>query len=197
MTSAFIRRTAFTAIVATTCSVASAIQVGISRADIERAIRISRQDEPERQQFHLKYVIRFAHPTVDSFEVISELRRVVLAAEERGRVGDFRFDARDAEQVLQPWRGRVSIIAHLRFHPQNTLVTVPPYEMRLADPATGRDITPVDIKRTPIFANTLLTGADIEAVFDAAAVARAKKTIVLQLAPSQISAAGVDFATIE
>ena len=197
MTSSFIRRSAFAAIVATACPVASAIELGISRPEIDRAIRISRQDEAERQRFHTIYIIRFAHPTVDSFEVITELRRVVLAAEGRARFGNVRFEARDAEQMLQPWRGRVSIVAHLRFHPQNALVAVPAYEMSLADPASGRDILPLDIKRTPILANTLITGADIEAVFDAALLARARKTIVLQLRPSQIAAAGVNFASME
>jgi hypothetical protein len=183
--------------VATACPVVGAIELGISRPEIERAIRISRQEESERQRFHGKYIIRVGHPTVDTFEVITELRRVVLAAEERARLGDYLFDALDAERMLQPWRGRLSIVAHLRFNPQNALVTVPAYEMSLADQTSGRDIMPLDIKRTPIFANTTIIGADIEAVFDAAPLARARKTIVLQLPPSQIAAAGVDFASIE
>lgn len=197
MTITSVRRSALVAVVTMACSVAGAIELGISRPEIERAIRLSRQGEAERQRFHSKYTIRVGHPTVDALEVITELRRVVLAAEERARFGDRSFDAMDAERMLQPWRGRISIVAHLRFNPQNSLVTVPAYQMSLSDPTNGREIIPLDIKRTPIFVNTLIAGADIEAVFDAAPLARARKTVVLQLPPSQIAAAGVNFASME
>jgi hypothetical protein len=53
--------------------------------------------------------------------------------------------------VLNSWRGRVSIVAHLRFHPQNAFVTVPPYELTLAGPAGERAIAPLETRRTPVY----------------------------------------------
>ena len=183
--------------VALMCNGIGAVQVNIGPAQIERAIEIGHRDGTEAQRFHSAYTVQVGHSTVLSFEVITEFRRLVLAKEDQARLGGQPFGAREAERILQPWRGRVSIVAHLRFNPQNALFRVPDYQMSLTGPRGTTEILPIDIRRIPFYSDTTIIGADIEGIFDAAPVARATRTIVLQLPPNQVSAASINFASLE
>src|SRR5207245_11722967 len=106
---------------------------------------------------------------------VTEFRRVVLFAEEQIRQGDHTFGARQAERAIAPWHGRVTIVARLRFHPLNTFIASPPYDIIVGQPP----IVAVDTRRTSLYAAAgagpkpgtpiPLSGAIVEADFDAAA----------------------------
>lgn len=193
-----IRRSALMVVVVAVASAGvSALQVDIGRLEIERAIQLGRRGGDDLERFHRQYTIQVGNPTLQSFEVITEFRRVVLWAESRERLGERLFNPRDAEEHLRPWRGRLSIVAHVRFHPQNRYVAVPPYEMSLSGPRGTADILPLEMKRLPLYADTTLIGADIEGIFTAAPIAQSKPAVVLRLPPSQVAAATVDFSSLQ
>jgi hypothetical protein len=193
-----IRRAAFAVVLAAGApALVGAVETAVGIVEIQRAIEIGRRGGTGADRFHGPYTLQIGHPTVLSFEVITEFRRVVLATEEQARLGNRLFGARDAERILHPWRGRVSIVAHLRFNPQNVLVRVPDYQMLLAGAPGTKEMLPIDVRRLPFYADTAIIGADIEGIFDAAPLALETRTIVLQLPPGQVAAAGVDFASLQ
>jgi hypothetical protein len=176
---------------------------------MEKAIALARQPENARAAFHRRYTVFPAgDPIVDRFEIVTEMRRLVLAVERRRRLGSDAFSLNDARTVLQPWRGRLSIVAHLRFHPLNVLVSVPDYELRLA--ASGAPtLRPLDTRRRALYGTpaapralpsapgSFLAGSEIEGVFDGAAVGNRAWTLLLLLGQKEIARAAMNFAAID
>ena len=66
----------------------TALDVSIDDADLRRAIRIARGDSRALAAFHRPYMIQVASGDLQQIEVISELRRAVLSAEDRNRIGE-------------------------------------------------------------------------------------------------------------
>jgi hypothetical protein len=188
-----------------------AVEVDIGPLLMEEAIALGRQPEGTRAAFHSRYVFQATgDPSVDRFEVISELRRLVLALEERRARGDTRaFGLADARAALQPWRGRLSLVARLRFHPLNTLVSVPDYGLRLRAPGEPSSIRPLDIRRTPLYGTpagplalppapgAFLAGCDVEGVFDAAVVGNRTRTVMLVLGQKELARGVINFGAID
>ncbi len=185
------------AIVVASCLGVVALGVGIDSADIDRAIGLGRKPAAEREHFHSLYNVRLGDATVMGFEIFSEFRRVVLESEERERLGNRHLDVIDAEALLRPWRRKVSIVAHVRFNPQNVLVSVPDYQLILAGDRGAADVKPIDTLRKPFYGGTTIVGADFEAVFDAASIARSTRTIVLRSDSKQLAAAAFNLSLIE
>ena len=191
------RLAAIAAIATAACLEVRAVDIGIGRVAIERALEIARGNDDARRRFHSRYLIPTGNPTVQSFEVITEFRRVVLGKEAQAQIGNHLFATRDAEDLLKSWRGRLLVVAHLRFNPLNAFVSVPRYEMSLTGPPGTREILPLDTRTVPFYAEWALIGADIEGTFDAGPLAQATRTIVVTLSPNQVAAATINFATIE
>ena len=78
-------------------------------------------------------------PPLDSVDVVTPFRRVVIAAEIRALAGDRRFGQRDGLAVAARYPRQVSVHAEFTFHPQNTLVLVPRYAVALADRRAAPD----------------------------------------------------------
>jgi hypothetical protein len=183
---------------------AHAIAPVVGDRDIERALKLAQARDDTRAQFHAPYIVNVPHATLERVEVVSEFRRYVLAAEEQLRQGHWLFaqSIKDAQAMLRPWRGRVSLVARLRFHPQNTLTMVPPYALAVAGP----DLVPLDQVRTPITALfsgkrgdffAPLMGATLEGIFDAASVAQTVRPVRLTLEGQEIARITIDFAPLE
>jgi len=181
-----------------------AIATVLSEKDIERALKLAQEPEQKRAQFHAAYVVRVNDATVEHIEVVTEFRRYVLATEEQLRLGNWLFarSVRDAREKLRPWRQRVSLVARLRFHPQNTLIGIPPYGIAIGGP----DLAPLDVVRTPITAllsgrpgdfNAPLMGATIEAVFNAVAVGQTVRPVSVSLAARVVASVAIDFGRLE
>lgn len=172
-------------------------KVQIDERTIERALALGRAGERERAQFHGRYVFSVTSLVVNRVEVITEFRRVMLASEEQVWFGNRQFGVREVLPLLQPWRGRVSIVAHLRFHPLNTYVEVPPYELSL-----GGAIAPLETRRIPIHVNVAsgtryLQGAEVQAIFDGAQLMHEPRTLVVRLAHEELAAVRINFGSLE
>lgn len=172
-------------------------KVHIDQRTIERALALGRATDRERAQFHGRYVFPLRGLVVERVEVLTEFRRVVLASEEQVRFGNRQFGVRETLPLVQPWRGRVSIVAHVRFHPHNTYVEVPPYELSL-----GEGIAPPETQRTPIFGTVsqgtrYLQGAEVQATFDGAQLMQEPRTLVVRLAQEELAAVRIDFGSLE
>lgn len=182
---------------ANTAVVSGNPNVHIDQRTIERALALGRATDRERAQFHGRYVFPVTGLVVERVEVITEFRRVVLASEEQVRFGNRQFGVREALPLLQPWRGRVSIIAHVRFHPHNTYIEVPPYELSL-----GGAIAPLETRRIPIHVNVALgtrylQGAEVQAIFDGAPLTPELRTLVVRLAHEELAAVRINFGSLE
>jgi len=123
----------------------------IDAVTIERAIALGRStDTAARQRFHDAYVVRLNDSLLDSLEIVTEFRRVVLATEDRARAGDIGWGARQAADMLQPWRNKVTLILHVTFPPNNAYRSMPRFDIVLYGRAgaAGR-IEPLDLLATP------------------------------------------------
>jgi len=114
---------------------------------VDFALRVARASTAERVSFHAGYRSVAVDPGIDYLSVITELRRLVLLAEMKG--DDWR-DARDAADALAPYRGRITVDAGVRFHPQNGYTVVPRLDVHLASPSAMQPA--VDVRVEPIFA---------------------------------------------
>jgi hypothetical protein len=181
-----------------------AIVLAPDPADILRAMRLAQESAATRAQFHAPYIFKVDDATVEQIEVITEFRRYVLTAEEQLRLGNWLFarGTREAQDAVRPWRGHLSIVTRLRFHPQNTFVSIPPYEIAVGGP----DVAALNVTRTPtngFFSNAPgdkfapLTGATIEAVFDPASIGQTARRVSVRLGDQDVARVTIDFARLE
>jgi hypothetical protein len=105
-----------------------------------------------RTRFHQPYRLAVGHPPVDYIEVVTPFRRIALAAEAGARRGQRLFGQREAREVLGNTPEQIDLLVELTFHPQNTFIGVPPYQVRLL-PATADTMPaePVDVSHVPRF----------------------------------------------
>lgn len=181
-----------------------AIVLEPTQRDIERALKLAQAPEGQRTAFHAPYIMRPNHPLVEQIEVITEYRRYVLLTEEQLRFGNWMFSQSPdrAQAKVAPFRGRVSITARLRFHPQNTLIGVPPYEIVAGDPP----FEPLDLTRSPINAllsgnrrdqHAPLVGAVVDAAFNAASIGQAARPVILVLRGEMVTSTTIDFSRLQ
>jgi hypothetical protein len=183
---------------------AGAVATVLGDKDIERALKLAQAVEEKRAQFHAPYLVRVNDATVEQIEVVTEFRRYVLTAQDQLRQGNWLFvqGVRNAKEQLRPWRERLTIIARLRFHPQNVLIGIPPYEIALGTP----DLAPLSLARTPINSllsgrpgdfNAPLVGATLEAVFQSSTIGQTARPAILSLDGKQVASVTIGFATLE
>lgn len=182
-----------------------AIQRDLGTEDLQRAIKIGGSSEAERARFHSAYIfpLRVDDPAIQQLEVLTEFRRVVIEANDRLRKGDHMFGAGQADLAIRPWHNKLTLVLRLRFHPQNVLVTVPPYELAIGEPGP----TPLDARRMPVYSltgtgqrpgtPTPMYGATVEADFDVAAVRPGPQTVRVVLERKELARATINFAQID
>ena len=166
---------------------------------------IARDRDAERARFHSRYITTLTNPFVESIELVTELRRVVLLAEEHIRQGNrgFAYSVRIVQDAVQPWTRQVSVIARLRFHPQNAYVNIPPIEISLDGP--GGDVAFIRVLKAPLLAmasgtpgeHIPILGAVAEGVFDAAIVGQTQRTATIRLDGKEVAKVKLDFAAVE
>ena len=129
----------------------SAIDVMLDRRAIEEAVFIGQSRfEAERNRFHAQYRARVSRPPVDWIDVITPFHRVAMAAEARARLGERTFGQREALAALKDAPNRLDILVELTFHPLNTYVGVPAYDITLSD-SKGTRVKPQKVVRYPRF----------------------------------------------
>jgi hypothetical protein len=159
-----------------------AIEVDIDSRAIDQAVSIARERrDAVLGAFNDRYVLAPTDPRLERMEIITEVRRVVLMGRERIAVGKFTWTAYEMTRLLEPFRGRLSILAHVRFPPQHVIVTVPVYTAVLSSvpPGPAADapdlMRPLDVRSGPYYApgldeSSIMIGARVELDFDARAL---------------------------
>ncbi|MGQ0736042.1 MAG: hypothetical protein ACT4QD_20610 [Acidobacteriota bacterium] len=180
----------------------AAIDLDVTAQDVEQALTIARSSEAERARFHQPYVRRVNLPLVESIEVVSEYRRVVLLAEERVIRGDrlFGYSVRLAQEAAAPWKRRLSVVARLRFHPQNTYVAVPDVEIVFeALPGARIGVLKQPVESLPSLqpsAHRPILGALVEGVFDAVAVGDGRRDFSVRLEGKEVASVSFDLTAL-
>lgn len=170
---------------------------GLLPADglVEFALRVAHGSTAERLAFHAGYRSVAADPGIERVEVITELRRLVLLAERRAAAGDAWRDARDSAEALEAYRGRLTVEARVRFHPQNGYITVPRLDVHLASGSTMQPALEVSVE--PVHgaaaagARTAIVGAEVVSTF-AAPMVRGVHTLVVHVANVYLLIATID-----
>lgn len=180
-----------------------ALKIDISMADIDRALTIARSTDAERKRFHADYIQHVDAPFIERAEIVSELRRVVLLAEEHTARGDraFAYSLTRANDALHVWRRRVSIVVHVRFHPQNNYVDAPPVTLALV----GNDRALIGVTRDAVLALppgrkgdfVPVLGAIVNGSFEAEAIGQGQHEFVVTLDGKELGRVAFDFADVE
>lgn len=106
------------------------------------------RSEGPRLRFHARYRVPVSVAPVDFVEVITPFRAVVLAAEARARAGQPALGLKEAQAVVAANGGLIRLQVEMTFHPMNTFVGVPPYQVSVR---VGSAETPVAAERVPRF----------------------------------------------
>lgn len=128
----------------------AAYEPSLSPRSIDEAIAAGlTRIEAERARFHRPYRVIVNAPPVDWIDVVTPFRRIALEADSRVRTGARLFGQREAIAVLGSTPEQLDVIVELSFHPLNTFVGVPGYDMRLV--RGTETIAPRDLERLPRF----------------------------------------------
>ena len=107
--------------------------------------------ESRRADFHRPYRLVISQPPLDYIDVVTPFRRVVLAAEARLLAGERLFGQRDALETLGDRPEQVDLRLELTFHPLNTFVGMPSYEVGLISVRTGLAAQARGLEQIPRF----------------------------------------------
>ena len=160
-------------------------------------LRIARGSAADRAAFHAGYVSVGGDPAIDGVEVVTELRRVVLLAEAYLAAGEPLPEADQFTEVLRPFQGRLTVIARIRFHPQNGYTAVPSLDVRLGTGFSMQSALEVrtaaieDVAAAPGEGRRMIRGALVEASFRATHE-RAIQTLVIHVNNVYLMVATVD-----
>jgi hypothetical protein len=206
----YIRTLATAALVALWLPRASAVNVALTRADTQRALRLAGANESARAQFHSSYIIPVKSSGIREMQVLTEFRRTVLAAEDALRRGDWAvahgsqsLTGRSVEDDVKPWHRKVTITADLQLDALHTYVNVPNCEVMMGGVPV---VASLDRRTSPNsslpYSNhgkmtTSLVGAVYEADFDAAAVGTTSRDVVVMCEGRDVVRTAIDFSRLE
>ena len=176
--------------------------------DYAYAISIANGSEATRTLFHAPYTVTVDEPTIERLEVVTEFRRFILAAEDQLKAGNWvmargGFDSkgRTLKELLRPVEGQVSIRTRLRFHPHNSYVTLPAFDILLGEPTLlainairTPHITPASSERGT---RDVIDGATIEVFYNAPTISDRTLPIRMLLEGKELARVSVDFSRIQ
>ena len=138
------------AVVLATASLSAAAQRSLTLSEVDEAIRIGQtRIAADRASFHAPYRLVVGQLPVDYVDVITPYRRVVIAAEQSVQIGDRSFGQRQALQLLTDADGQFDFVIEFTFHPLNTYMAMPLYDVVLVRGATR--LIPASLDRQPRF----------------------------------------------
>jgi hypothetical protein len=127
-----------------------AAQRTLTLRDIDEAILLGQtRIDADRARFHAPYRLPVNQAPVDYVDVITPFRRVALSADEQARFGNRSFGQRQALELLTAADGQFDFLVELTFHPLNTFVTMPAYDVAVV--RGGIRIAPSTLDRQPRF----------------------------------------------
>jgi hypothetical protein len=180
----------------------------LTERDIAQALSVANGSDATRTLFHAPYLVTVDHETVEQLEIITEVRRFVLAAEEQLKAGNWMvgrggYDpkGRTIKDMLKPRVGQVSLRARLRFHPLNNYGALPPFDILLGEPT----LLPIDAIRTPHVTpatgepgtRDVITGATIEMFYNAPTIGDRVLPVRIMSEGKELLRASVDFSRVE
>ncbi len=135
-------------------------------------------DERAIREFNARYLVAIDDSQLESLEIVTPFRRAVQAILLDS--GASSQPASVALRALLPHAGRVSVILHLRFAPQNLMVGMPAYTLVVHKPfGPATRIDPVEVQRVPrsilgdpVPPGTPVLRGTVEAIFDASRIGR-------------------------
>lgn len=137
------------AVIVCAATAAAATQFVLDPRAVNEAIALGQtRVARELARFHEPYRLSVQRPPVDFVDVITPFRAIVLTSEARARAGDRSFGQRQAFELLDAAPMELELRAEFSFHPLNTFVGVPPYEVALVD-ARGRRLEPRTTESIP------------------------------------------------
>ena len=141
---------AFALVLAIVLSAAStaAIQRDVDLTAVNDALTMGRSGAAARTRFHEAYRVMGAAAPIDYLDVVTPFRRIVIAAESSAAAGDRRFGQRQSLEILRASADSLEIYVELTFHPLNTYVGVPSFDVALV-PRRGQPLRAVDVDRLP------------------------------------------------
>ena len=185
---------------------AGAVTEVLTDRDVAQAYAIANGSEATRTLFHAAYRVPTDEPTIEQFEVVTEFRRFVLAAEDALKSGSWMmarggFDAkgRSLKDHLRPLASQVSIRARVRFHPLNNYTAPPPMDILLGEPT----LLAINVLRTPHVTTgepgtrDVINGATIETFFNAPTIADRVLPVRLIFEGRELARARMDFSRVE
>lgn len=127
----------------------SAVQMTLDARAVTEAIAIGQSRvDADRARFHAPYRVPVNKPPIDFVEVETPFRRIALHAESQARIGNRLFGQRQALDMLNAAPAELEVWVELTFHPLNTYVGVPPFEVWLTD-RSGVRVRPRALERVP------------------------------------------------
>jgi hypothetical protein len=137
---------------------AAGLLVPLDVTSIQEALTLANSAvQSTHQRFHADYHIAVNRAPVDFISIVSPFRRVVLAAESEARLGRRMFGQREAIKALQPEPETLEVFVELTFHPHNTLLGVPGYDVELEPALSGAAaLLPREVERLPRFGPRLV-----------------------------------------
>jgi len=123
-----------------------AVQKNLDLPAIDEALLLVRSGTPaELTRFNQPYRVTVAKAPVDYIDVVTPFRRIVLAGSARRALGDRSFGQRQALDLVAESGARLDVYVEMTFHPQNTYIGVPAYDVALS--TDGRRIAALDTTR--------------------------------------------------
>jgi hypothetical protein len=117
---------------------------------IDEAIAIGQsQNDSARRRYHERYRLLVGRAPVDYIDVLTPFRRIVMAAEERAVAGNRVFSERDALTILTERPEPIELFVELTFHPMNTYLGVPGFDLALLPVGTAARVQPYELLRVP------------------------------------------------
>lgn len=114
----------------------AAFERPLDRRALEEALSIGQTGiEQTRTRFHAAYRFKATGSApVDYIEIVTPFRSVVVAAEARYRIGDRTLGLREAQGMANETADEILANVEMTFHPHNTFIFVPEYDVWLATP---------------------------------------------------------------
>jgi hypothetical protein len=129
-----------------------AYEAPLSPRQVTDAITVANGSPAARTTFHASYRLEVGRPPVDSIAIVTPFRRVVIEAELRRTMGGRTLTQREGLAIAAEANAVLEAYVELTFHPLNTFVRVPEYDVLLeAKTATNALVRPRDVGRVPRF----------------------------------------------
>ena len=180
-----------------------AIDTDIDGDDFKRAVEIATAQKAVNARFHAPYVLNVSHPVMERVEVITELRRVVMASESELALGHWSFarggyDAkgRTLRDTLRKWQGQTSIRLRARFHPQHAYPFLPAIDVLVGEPS----YLAIDVRREALTNGSdppRMTGAIVEVWFNAQSFDNRRLPVRIVMDGKELTRFSVDFSALD